>query len=128
MNIKALILTIGSMVIIGCNGSSGSDSDDKDLFSLWHVEGTDTPLDLRDGSFDEPMYLSFFFEGGEQCDCDFTVIGDQSSGTYIVNSCFYEFGSGSADPGCNALNETGTYTNSNSTLTASSSNGTTVYE
>ncbi len=74
-------------------------------------------------TFSAPVPFSFFFVGGEQCNCNLTVLGTQSSGSYVVNSCVYQFGSGASDPGCNALNDTGTYTNSSSTLTITSSTG-----
>jgi len=129
MKMKSIIsiLTL-PLLIASCGGSGGGDSAPKDLFSLWNETTTNAPLDLTGGAFSVPLNLSFFFVGGAQCDCTFTVLGTQSSGTYVINSCSYNFGSGSGDPGCNALNETGVYTNNNNTLTATGNGVTSVYQ
>lgn len=104
------------MLLISCGGGGGDGS--KPIFSLWHHTVTDSPLDLRDGGFDQPMTIAFYYPDGAQCNCNFTVIGDNASGTYVVNNCYYDYGSGSGDPGCNARNETGTYNITNNQLTA----------
>jgi len=115
------------MALTACGGGGGEDSAPKDLFSLWHEEGTDSPIDLTEGGFNQTMRFSFFFTDGAQCNCDFTVIGGQSSGSYVMNSCRYKFGSGSEDPNCNAINSTGQYENKANVLTIISPNGTTKY-
>ena len=114
-NIKYLFATLTITLLISCS-SGGGGSSSKDLFSLWNDVEDDTPLDLTGSDFSTDIPFNFFFAGGAQCNCDLTVLGTQKSGTYIVNSCFYQSGSGSGDPGCNALNDTGTYTNSSGTL------------
>ncbi len=115
------IVLVGVLLSLGgCGGGSGSS---KDLFSLWNEVDTNAALDLRGGEFGTPMDFSFFFEGGEQCDCRLTLLGNQSSGTYVVNFCSYRFGSGIANPGCNALNDTGFYEKSDKRLTVTGSAG-----
>jgi hypothetical protein len=126
---KIMSLIALSLLIVSCGGGGGSNGGgEKDLFSLWNRTTDNSPLELTGGTFSTNIGISFFFVGGAQCDCDFAVLGTQSSGTYVVNSCFYRFGSGSGDPGCNALNQTGIYTNSNNTLTITGPNGTSIYQ
>lgn len=120
-----VLLMISALSITACGGSSDSS---KDLFSLWREVGTDVPLDLTGGEFGSPFGLSVFFEDGSQCDCSLTLLGDQSSGSYVVNFCTYRFGSGSGDPGCNFLNDTGSYSKSSNELKTTDSSGfTTTY-
>jgi hypothetical protein len=68
--------------------------------------------------------FAFFLTGGAQCNCDFRAIGNNSSGSYVINSCIYKIGSSAGgDPGCNALNDTGTYGITNNILTTNDSSG-----
>lgn len=123
---KTAFLVCGIIALSACGGGSGSS--EKDLFSLWREATTDLPLDLTGGDFNQDIEMAFFFSSGAQCNCDFRVIGDQSSGAYTRNSCFYVTGSSAGgDPGCNALNESGTYTKENNTLTAQTPSGPVVY-
>ena len=115
--IAAIILTLS---LVSCGG--GGDAT-KDLFSLWIEDGTGNPLNLTGGTFNTPLDFAIFFVRGEQCNCKLTFIGTQSSGFYNLNSCNYQFGTGSEDPGCNALDSTGTYSKSSNTLTITPSTG-----
>lgn len=121
---KLIVLLSLTFLLTSCGGGGSGSSAPKDLFSLWNEAGTNNPLDLTGSTFSSPVPFSFFFVGGEQCNCNLTVLGTQSSGSYVVNSCVYQAGSGASDPGCNALNDTGTYTNSSDTLTITSSTAT----
>ena len=123
-NKSVLVLVFVSFFVASCGGGGGSSTPSKGLFSFWNEVGTNDPLDLTGGSFSTAIPISFFFVGGEQCNCNLTVLGSDSSGSYVINSCSYKFGSGSGDPGCNALNDTGTYSNSAATLTITNSLGT----
>jgi len=124
-----LLVTISVLgLLLGLGGCGGGGSSSKDLFSLWNNVDTDAPLDLRGGEFNSPMTFSLFFEGGEQCDCRLTLLGNQSSGSYVLNFCSYRVGSGAGDPGCNALNDTGFYEKSSNRLRITDSSGfTTTY-
>lgn len=113
---KKLILA-SLLTISACSSSGGGGDTSKNLFSIWTEQSSGGVIDLQAASFGTPINFSVFFSGGAQCNCDLTFIGGQASGTYILNQCFYIFNSGSADPNCNALNQTGTYSNSNGTLT-----------
>ena len=117
-----LILTsvvFGALLVTGCGG--GGDSSSKDLFSLWNSVDDNTPLELTGGTFSRNLPLVTFFPAGEQCNCDLTILGTQSSGSYIINSCTYLIGSGTQDPGCNAINDTGNYSKTSDTLTTTNS-------
>lgn len=105
-----LLLFVG---ILGC-GKKGSDpAPSKDLFSVWTLEGDTATLDMTGGSFGLAMPMSFLFAGGEICDVDFSLVGTQASGNYVLSNSTYRVGSGGgADPGCAALDQNGTYSNS----------------
>ena len=113
--IKKFLIFLYILALTACGGDDGSSS--KNIFSLWHDTADDTPLDLTGGDFGVDLAFSIWAGDGSPCNCDLRFIGNQSSGNYILNSCYYVSGSGSGDPGCNALNQTGTYTNSSGTLT-----------
>lgn len=122
-SIFTVILCCLSLIAITSCSSSDSSTPSKDLFSLWNDTADDSPLDLTGGSLGVEMTFNVFFAGGEECSCDLTLLGTQSSGSWVLNSCSYVFGSGAADPGCNAVNDTGTYTNVNALLTIIDSTG-----
>lgn len=104
-----------SIALIGCGG--GSDSS-KDLFSTWNEKDGDSVVDLQGVEFGVGTLYSFILEDGSQCNCNLSVLGEQSNGVYAVNSCFYVSGSSSSgDPGCDAFNHTGTFTKTSDTLT-----------
>jgi hypothetical protein len=113
----AILLVSVVLMLSACGGGSsgGGGSSSKDLFSLWNDIVTDQPLDLRGATFD-PFTLSLFFGDGSQCDCVLSLLGDQSSGSWVRNFCVYRIGSGPQDPGCNSLNDTGTYRKINNQL------------
>jgi hypothetical protein len=125
---KASCMLIALALSACGGGGGGGEVKPKDLFSLWNEVETDLPLDLSGGDFSQEMDISFFFTGGAQCDCDFTVIGDQASGSYVINSCSYKVGSGSEDPNCNALNQTGLYEKKDDVLSINGSNGAVKYD
>ncbi|MBV1882261.1 MAG: hypothetical protein KUG82_11545 [Pseudomonadales bacterium] len=110
------------IMLSGCGGSDSSS--DKDLFSLWTATDSSLVLDLTNGDFSTPTDFFFDMGNGALCGCTLTAFGSQASGTYTFNSCTYEIGSSSrGDPGCNALNHTGTYTKSGNVLTTYDSFG-----
>ena len=127
----AILLTI---LLSGCGGSDEDPSSDtggtnrsatSELFGLWrglNDESLDI-VDLRGYSFSEPEPVSYFFQGGIQCDCTLTVLGDQSSGAFVTNSCEYLIGSSEFFVSCDELNVTGHYTNENGILSVDPENG-----
>ena len=114
-----IVLAVAIITLSACGGGSSS----KDLFSLWNDVNTAQPLDLRGASF-EPFVLAQYADDGSQCNCVVTLIGEQSSGTWVRNFCTYVVGSGPRDPGCNSLNDTGTYKKSSDQLQIVDSSGT----
>lgn len=116
---RSLFSLIILSTLISCGGGGGGGGTapaSKNLFSLWKNTTTNAPMDLTGGSFGAPIGMYFFFSGGAQCRCTMNAIGDQSSGSWALSSCYYVVGSGASDPGCTSLNDTGTYTLSNNTL------------
>jgi len=129
MGIKQLIFfTFFIAFLSACGGSDDIPQADKNLFSLWNKTDSNAPLGLEGGEFSQVIPIAFYFQGGEQCNCDFTVLGSQNSGTYVLNSCTYLFNSGSSDPGCDSINQTGTYSKTTDTLTINGANGVSVYK
>lgn len=108
--------------LVACGGGS-DDPEQKELFSVWREQGSNTPVDLTGGAFSVPLNFSLYFTGGAQCNCNMTLIGDQSSGAYVINSCRFVAGSASQDPGCSALSDTGRYSNLDGVLTTTSDTG-----
>ena len=119
METMKLFLSVFIAVLTGCGGAESSEGNSKPLFSYWEDEsGAASPLDLRGASFDGYREISFFYEDGAQCDCRLRLTGSESSGTYVVNTCYYFYASSAnGDPGCDALNHVGTYSKSESRLT-----------
>ena len=121
---KKILLLVITAFIYGCSSGGGDSAPaSKDLFSLWTEDGTNSKFDFTGGSFSNSFPFTLFFVGGEACNCDLTFLGTQASGSWILNSCVYDFGSGSGDPGCNALNSTGTYSKASTILTITNSTG-----
>ncbi len=107
-----------SIVLASCGGDGGSSSSNKGLFSSWKHTESDYIMNLEGGDFNEPRPYSEYFQDGAQCDCDLTLIGSQDEGLFVLNSCFYVSNSGAnGDPGCNQLNQSGTYKKDSNTLT-----------
>lgn len=118
---KTLIIILFALALFTLNGcGSSSNTDSKNLFSLWTSDTT--TLDLRGLSFGTNPY-DFFFEGGTQCACDLTLIGVQAQGSYAINNC-YAVAYGNDEMSCNALAGTGNYVINGVTLTTTTSTGT----
>ena len=116
---RNLLILAVVVLLTACGG--GDDHKPKSLFSLWINDGPPMKVvDLTGGDFSTPLLYDSFFPDGAQCTCDLTVIGNQSTGSYVFNFCAYVVGSGTVDPGCNALNNTGTYSLVNDVLTITS--------
>lgn len=113
-----------AVLVAACGGSGG---DSKDLFSLWTRDGDGARIDLSGGAFSTPFSWSEFDRDGSQCNCVIRAIGDQSSGSFVINQCYYVRGSSSRDPGCGNRNRTGNYTNSDAVLTITGSGGTATF-
>ncbi len=114
-NVFILLL---STLLIACGGGSDGDKS-KNLFSLWVLDGSDgdVRLDLEGVGYDEPKDYVMTFEDGSSCTCQLSLNGSQSEGTYILNYCSFDYGSGNTELNCNALNQMGTYTKTHDTLT-----------
>ncbi len=117
--LKQLILGLVSLVLLSACGSGGggnsSSAASKDLFSKWtRTDGL--VLDLSTASFSLRQSIDVNFTNGAYCTCGAAMAGSQDSGTYAMGNCHYVSG-GSGDPGCAALQVSGTYTKSSSTLT-----------
>lgn len=105
------------LLTCACGGSGGGSGDSsqstKSIFSKWS-SGAKT-MDLSGGQFNSIMLMYFAMSAGAICKADMMMIGDNSSGTWVISgSTLY---SGSSDPGCSELNGSGTYTDSQSALT-----------
>jgi hypothetical protein len=124
-------ISILSLLLLGCgSGDSGSGDKEKDLFSLWRESGGSGIMDLTGGAFGQGLSYSLFESDGSECRCDLRLLGDDESGNYILNSCFFVAGTSSnGDPGCNSYNHTGTYEKEGNALTVCNSAGScTAYE
>lgn len=64
--------------------------------------------------------ITFTHQTGDTCACVVLPTGTTASGTYVVSSCGF---SGSKDPGCATLNETGSFGLANSVLTLCPNSG-----
>jgi hypothetical protein len=116
---KLFYIVLAAILATGCGGEDGESDSEKGLFSYWEdIEGEATPLDLSDGSFSGYRDISFFYADGAQCDCHFRVFGSEDRGNYSINTCRYAYASSAdGDPGCDALNHTGTYSKTRTELT-----------
>lgn len=121
------LLVLSFLFLASCGGGGGNDDSSdittanstagKNLFSLWNRVGSDFVLDLREGDFDRPIPYGVVFNNGGVCECQLTALGDQQSGTYIINFCNFVVGSAIEDLGCNSLSQSGTYEKNATTLT-----------
>lgn len=115
---RIIILACIMLAAAACGKSGGAKAvPSKELFSVW----TETPgsfvLDLTSGSFGMAMNFALLLSGGEICDCQFSLLGTQASGSWTMAACTYRNGTGGGvDPGCAGANSNGTYTNSAATL------------
>lgn len=109
-------------------GSSSGGSSDKNLFGVWTHTTTGWVMDLTGGSLNSNLVFRFLFNTGAQCSCTFNAIGTQSSGNYVLSNCTYVNGTGTGNPGCNSLNNSGSYTKNSATLTVCDSNGCGTYQ
>ena len=120
---KTLILAALLAVLTSCGSSGGGSGSaastgcgSKSLFSLWTnvSSGIAIVLDLSAGSFGNNTFI-FQYPGGEQCQSDIMLTGDECSGTAdIMNSTY--IGGGGGDPGCAGLDGIENYTKSASGL------------
>jgi hypothetical protein len=117
-NRLAVSLAVAVFILSAC----AEDRPIKDLFSVWNDVGTGLPLDLR-GTAQGPATVPLFWIDGSQCDCRVSILGDQSSGSWVFNSCVYLEDSSLRDPGCNSLNTTGIYRKSDDQLELTDSSG-----
>ena len=127
MLLRILVSLFSLCLVVSCGGGGGSSdsSEPKDLFSVWNEQGgNEEILDLTGGELGEEMDFNVYFIGGAECDCDFTAIGTQNEGGYVINSCTYVVNSGAEDPGCNELSSTGVYSKTDDTLTVQNENAT----
>jgi hypothetical protein len=114
------ILTIVSLVLVGCGKSGGGSSNSaesvKTLFSKWTNDAGQS-IDLRGGGFGNSMEISTInFNTGAVCKAELTVIGDEKSGSYTILNAYWA-GGGATDPGCASVNGGGQYDLANSILT-----------
>lgn len=119
---RSFLLLTALIPLISCGGGGGGGGD-KDLFSLWTEVGDDLTIDFTGESLGVPFQLVFVSTDDSQCECSFTLSGTQTSGTFTIEACTHIPGTGPGDPGCNGLNDTGTYSKTSTTLTATDSSG-----
>jgi len=118
---KCLAIAVTVALLAACGGSGGDDS--KPLFSLWTSE-TGAKTDVSGGEFGKSFFLNAYYASGAQCQCVVTVIGDESEGAIISNSCRFVVGSyAGGDPGCSSANGRVTYSKDGSTLRVRYSDG-----
>lgn len=112
---KKATLILGTVLALGLLGSGcGKDqtpAPSKDLFSVWTADDNSEIIDLRGMDFGVGMNMGLEAGTGERCYCSLAIGGTQASGTALLGSCTYT-GGGSGDPGCAALNQAYTFTNS----------------
>lgn len=144
---KNLIIMLISLTFISCSGDEEKEYETcdavcqlaqgtpqyeprpKDLFNIWEEEQTSFYLDLKEAEFDLPMTFAYWFDDGSVCLCEFTISGNQTSGNWDMNYCYYEQWDAENynDPGCNSLNDIGVYSKNNDTLIITSTDGVEVY-
>lgn len=99
-------------------GGSSSSSSSKALWSTWTSSNDELVLNLNGGQFNDTQGFYLIVEpSGAECLCQFNASGSNSSGSYSLTGCAYSSG-GSGDPGCATLDQTGTFTNNGTNLTA----------
>lgn len=113
-------MVLSAVLLAGCGGGGG---DSKELFSAWKRDSDGVVLDLSSAEFGNPKWFAFYFQNGAQCNCVLNVLGQQDSGTFVRNQCYYVARSASSDPGCQVLNGTANYTNIKAVLTINGPEG-----
>lgn len=130
MQIKYLPLYLTLLLqLIGCNNndSGGTSKPSKSVWSSWTSNDNLLTLNLSGGQFGlQQSFALMVVSTHAICTCNFIANGTESSGTYSFTSCTYSSG-GSGDPGCSGLNESGTYTNNGTNLTACANSNCTTY-
>jgi hypothetical protein len=120
---KKLMLIV--CVALAACGGGGDDS--KGVFSLWTRDGDNATIDLRDASFNQDWTISLYLRDATNCLCTMTVIGDNSKGSYVISRCISNPYRAAVNGQCQALNQTGTYTNDGNVLTLVGPRATTTY-
>ncbi|MCK5881153.1 MAG: hypothetical protein KAG18_04700 [Sinobacterium sp.] len=119
---KILLCALTLILFTACNSSDKKQKPPpKPLFSAWEHLETNSPLDLSNASFDDSLAMVFKISSEAACSCDITLDGDNDAGSFELNNCVLH--EGDEDPGCNALNQTGSYINANNWLTLTSNAG-----
>lgn len=121
---KLFISLFTILFVISCSKDS---STNKSLFSSWAADSSTTVLDLTGGSLGT-FGMYFILTNQNRCNCNVSIGGSESSGNYAITSCSYVAGTGTgSDTGCSALNSSGTFTKTSSTLSICSSGTCTGY-
>jgi len=111
---------IMALLIAACGGDPEA-PEPKDLFSYWQDENTSFGIDMAGSAFGNNL-IEFWFPEANKCICNLNIIGDQDSGSYILTECIYippsigGTGNGT-DPGCEAIDGTGSYSKTSDVLT-----------
>jgi hypothetical protein len=121
---KGFLALCIALTLTACGG--GSD-DNKSVFSLWTRDGDSGTLDLRGAGFGQDWTISVFLRDATNCLCTMTVIGDESKGSYALGRCISNPFNASVNQQCQALNQTGNYTNAGNVLTLFGPNATATY-
>lgn len=110
---KNTIILFGlCFALFGCGSGGGSSGvTTKSLFSVWTRtnQGLTQTLDFTNSTFGTfPMHRTF--ATGHVCTWDMTLGGNESAGTFASSNSAYVAGTGNGvDPGCNSLNDSGTF-------------------
>jgi hypothetical protein len=113
-----------ALALTACGGGGGYD---KGVFSLWTRDGDGATVDLRGAGFGQDWTISLFLRDSTNCLCTMTVIGDDSKGSYVIGRCISNPFNAAVNRQCQALNQTGNYTNTGNVLTLFGPNATTTY-
>lgn len=115
--LKLILIALSIGTIAGCApGSDSAPSEPKALWSVWMNTSSHAQIDLSAGDFGTPFTTVFNFAFGGVCTCTLSIVGNEDGGNYTLASCSMTTAS-SPPPDCNALNGTGTYAKSKSSLT-----------
>jgi hypothetical protein len=124
-SIGFVLICLGLAACGSSGGGAGSPasaaSSNKSLFSKWIPTNSQsgTYLDLTNGSFSQAFSLIYTVSvsgnTNAQCQCETSLTGNQSSGTFVEQGCSY-IGGGSGDPGCSQLDTAGLYSNNGTQL------------